>query len=41
MYVDYTGTLLVNVMKHAPIKDADEAYNVVKILWKRKSVNFT
>ncbi|AXU45529.1 ABC transporter permease/substrate-binding protein [Clostridioides difficile] len=30
MYVDYTGTLLVNVMKHAPIKDADEAYNVVK-----------
>ncbi len=36
MYVDYTGTLLVNVMKHAPIKDADEAYNVVKDTMEKK-----
>ena len=29
MYVDYTGTLLLNVIKGKPIKDAKKAYNYV------------
>ncbi len=30
MYVEYTGTALVNIMKEPAINDADEAYNKVK-----------
>lgn len=30
MYVDYTGTILVNIMNNKPVKDVDEVYNIVK-----------
>lgn len=30
MYADYTGTLLLSVMKEQPIKDNDKAYNHIK-----------
>lgn len=30
MYVDYTGTMLVNIMNEKPISDANEAYDYVK-----------
>jgi osmoprotectant transport system permease protein len=30
MYVDYTGVLLLNVMKHDMVRDPDKAYNTVK-----------
>lgn len=30
MYVDYTGVILLNVMKHEMVTDPDETYNIVK-----------